>query len=137
MLLLVVRTRRIVLLGPVLGLALVVGQRAPFATASAIPTITRADAAHYSAVGLKRNFKGYFYGAAFTHRCRVTDRTHARCNVGWFQGDFLFDGRTRIWFSMDHHGNVRWNYAYLIVRTDDYCARVQHRHHCTRTFQVN
>jgi hypothetical protein len=132
MLLRMVRVRRILALGIVLGIGVVVP-----AAASTIPAITRGDAAHYSKVALKADFKGYFYAGGFRARCRLTDRTHARCQVGWFQGDFFFNGTTRIWYTQDAKGVVFWNDAYRIVRTNDYCRSVQHRRHCTRTFQVN
>lgn len=128
------RTRRLIALAALLSVNVPIGAQAAVGRASRIPSITRTAAAHYSAVVLRRKF-GSLYG--FAHRCRRTDRTHARCRVGWFQGDGSFYGRTRISYSRAPDGEVVWDYAYRIVLLDTYCAQVQHRHHCTHIFVVN
>jgi hypothetical protein len=97
--------------------------------------MTRADAAHYSAVAMRDRFREQFYAGGFQHRCKRTNRTHARCSVNWFQGDFYFYGTVRVWYGYGSDGAVYWYDAYRITKLDTYCSQVQHRQHCTHVYK--
>ena len=104
-----------------------------------LPKLTAQAAQHWSAVALKRNFKGLFYLGGFrvTHSQRIS-RTKIRDSVAWYQGDYLFNGKTTIWYSFDTQGRTAWNYSYDITRVDDYCHSVQHRplSKCSKHYHV-
>lgn len=104
-----------------------------------LPKLTAPDARHYSTVALQRGFNGQFYLGGSSIKCRQRiSRTKIRCSVSWFQGDFLFNGHTTIWY-LWHGSKPYWNYSYTITRVDDYCNRVQHRplSKCSRHFHVS
>jgi hypothetical protein len=104
-----------------------------------LPQITGQAAHRYSVVALRRRFGGMFYlgGSRIICNKRIS-RTRIRCSVSWYQGDFLFGGRSDIWYSWSG-AQVAWNYAYDITRVDDYCHSVQHRPlaKCSRHYHVS
>jgi hypothetical protein len=106
--------------------------------AKPLPTLSAKTARYYSKVALRRNFKGGFYAGGFrADGCQRRSRVRVRCRVGWFQGDFTYDGHTVIWYTADETG-VMWNYAYTITRVDTYCLQVLMKPiaTCTKTYGV-
>jgi hypothetical protein len=104
-----------------------------------LPRITGQAAHRYSVVALQRRFGGMFYLGGSRIICdKRISRTGIRCSVSWYQGDFLFGGRSDIWYSRSG-AQVAWNYAYDITRVDDYCHRVQHRSlaKCSKHYHVS
>jgi hypothetical protein len=110
------------------------------ASAPSLPRLTSQAAHSYSVVTLQRRFGSMFYlgGARIACKRRIS-RTQIRCAVSWFQGDFLFNGRTAIWYSRDRLGRAWWNYSYDITAVDDYCYRVAHRSlkRCSTRYHVS
>ncbi len=58
--------------------------------------------------------------------------------MAWYQGDYQFNGKTTIWYSVDSQGRTAWNYSYDLTRIDDYCHSVQHRplSKCSKHYHV-
>jgi hypothetical protein len=81
---------------------------------------------------------GLSFGPAYARRVRCNkrlSRDHLRCKMSWIVGDSSYRGAGAIWITYEQ-GGPHWNYSYRIKRLDEYCAFVEHRNHCTRTFVV-
>lgn len=102
------------------------------------PTLSVAMAKHWARTALKRKFgSSYRYGSGKRlSGTKRLSRTKVRfTNVFWFAGDVYWQGRLTIWYT-GLGSKTRWNYGYTIRRTNDYCKRVLHKNHCTKTFRV-
>ncbi len=105
------------------------------APAVALPRLSYSDANYYASIALHRNFKSSFDNAynKKVHCGRRLGYSSRKCrNVGWVIGDLSFHGWVRIWLSKAK-GQVWWNYAYMIHRTDEYCLATGGSD-CTDTF---
>lgn len=100
--------------------------------AEAAPKLSQKDAALYTRTALARNFKGQYTANVFESvKCSARGFSTQRCKVSWVVGDLAFYGRVRIWLDERF-----WNYAYRIVRFDEYCASVTQGPDCTKLFVV-
>jgi len=54
--------------------------------------------------------------------------------VSWGIGDLSYKGRVTMWNYIPD-GEVDWDYAYTITRTNEYCAVTGGRN-CTQTYRV-
>ena len=102
------------------------------------PRLTVSSAKRWARTALKRKFgNAYRHGSGkrLSGTTRLS-RTKVRfSNVFWFAGDVSWQGRLTIWYTGVGDA-ARWNYAYKIKRTNEYCKSVLHRSHCTKTFRV-
>jgi hypothetical protein len=55
-----------------------------------------------------------------------------KCRMSWIVGDLSFSGHGSIWITYPEGKNV-WNFAYRIVRLNEYCAAVIEGDDCTKT----
>jgi leucine-zipper of insertion element IS481/Excalibur calcium-binding domain len=101
----------------------------------ALPTLSQTKANSYLRTALQRRFGSLFWKGSFQPRCKRWSRTAFSCRPGWYQGDFSFAGRARIWLAVRRNA-VTWNYSWRIQRLNTYCSQVQHRHSCTRIYRV-
>ena len=65
---------------------------------------------------------------------RISD-IRLKCKMSWIVGDSVFWGRGTIWLTFPEHRPF-WNYSYRIKQLDEYCAIVEERDNCTRTYVV-
>jgi hypothetical protein len=91
------------------------------------------------------------FGAAYRHgyskfiaQCNRVTRTRMKCrDVSWAIGDLDYVGWATIWFENDDDGDVTWNYAFRIKRTNYYCKDRKRADdpacdgkRCTRSYRV-
>jgi hypothetical protein len=90
-----------------------------------LPNLTRTATRRYIRGVLRQDF-----GAAYRHgswkfiaQCNRLSRARMKCrDVTWFIGDISYSGWATIWYEHDDDGDLTWNYAYRIKRTNGYCV---------------
>jgi hypothetical protein len=103
---------------------------------SRTPSMSRSQAIDYLERALTRHFGGAFrYRSGWRRACARTARTRFSCRVAWGVGDSSFRGVARLWHSREGE-DATWNYAWRIVRTNEYCKFVLRRKRCTKVHVV-
>jgi hypothetical protein len=95
---------------------------------------------------LGRRFAGAYRYGSFKQigQCGRLSRIRIKCSrVSWASGDIGYRGSVTIWYDNDDNGDVSWNYALKIKRTNYYCVvrkragdRAYVGKRCTKTYQV-
>jgi hypothetical protein len=102
-----------------------------------LPKLTLTETRAYIRTALRRRF-GNVYRYGYAKRiasCERRSRTRVTCRrVSWVIGDLSYKGRATIWLTREN-GEIYWNYAYTIKRTNEYCAATGGRN-CTKTYRV-
>lgn len=102
-----------------------------------IPFLPTPKAKGYMKDALKREDDFSYmhaYGKRFND-CKHVNDSRVRCSARWVIGDISFKGHIVIWFSIER-GQLRWNYAYVIHRTNDYCVTTGGEN-CEQTYVVH
>jgi hypothetical protein len=79
----------------------------------------------YIRTALRREFEQAYRFGSFKRiaRCLRGSRTRMKCRlVSWGIGDLGYRGWVTIWYANDNGGDVRWEYALRIKRTNGYCV---------------
>jgi hypothetical protein len=100
----------------------------PPPTVQPVPELTSAAVLAAAWMVLKRDF-----GEAFTRGQRHGHHgffkrvscSRGTCPLGWSYGRYQYRGWITIWLSWDSQGQLIWNYAYQIERTDKRTHRMR------------
>lgn len=99
-------------------------------------TLTRGAANRYMRIGLARKFgANWDYGFRKRTKCnRRVSRDRIRCGpITWFNGDLVFQGHGRVWFTYSKE-SAYWNYSFRIKKINEYClSRGGSMAACSRT----
>jgi hypothetical protein len=83
------------------------------------------DARRYVRAVLRTKFRGAYRFGSFKRiaSCVHLSRSRITCyRVSWGVGDVGYRGWATIWLANDRHGDVSWDYAFRIKRTNGYCV---------------
>jgi hypothetical protein len=116
-------------------------------------TLTESEAFNYMKTALRRRFGSSFSGAYPSQvHCRSVGQKEGRCTIAFSHGDLVdkyrvhrfgpyidrysYEGKGRIWLTLEANGKLEWNYAYRVKRVDHGCTLSKTVKACTKPYVI-